>query len=71
MPTFYLLDLHRNIGGSTSLTAIVVDQILHWIVCCSIRKRVGSGTYGYAQEDAYSRVVSLTHHIDKLEVGSK
>jgi len=29
---------------------------------------VKNGSYAYSSEDAYSRVFSLTHHIEKLEV---
>jgi hypothetical protein len=34
----------------------------------SIRKTVKNGSYACSIEDAYSRVLSLTHHIEKLEV---
>jgi hypothetical protein len=34
----------------------------------SIQKAVKNGSYAYSSEDAYNRVFSLTHHIEKLEV---
>jgi hypothetical protein len=51
--------------GSATMIFLISKIPFIW---SSIRKAVKNGSYAYSSEDPYSRVFSLTHHIEKLEV---
>lgn len=59
------LDLLHSLGVGHLAIRTLFSAGLHKLQ--SIRAAVKNGSYAYSTEDAYSRVFSLTHHIDKLE----